>query len=157
VLQEGLNEDLEYQYRLNFYGPFSQDLANNLSALHDMGLINVEYREDTGKHHVEITDSGKKFLRKFEAYGSSKLKVNKVTSMTEEGQDEKADLVANVLYFAKLTDDDQEVKKLVNVVKPRFSDDEIEEALKKIREEKMVHFQKNKYLISQKAQSKEPL
>ena len=39
ILQEGLEEDLGYRYKLHFYGPFSQELATDVDTLHYSCLL----------------------------------------------------------------------------------------------------------------------
>lgn len=138
ILQEGLKENLDYQYRLHFYGPFSQELANDIDTLHDMGLINVEYDVNRNGYQIGITDKGREFLRKFGNYGADVEKIKKVLSLIGKEQVRGMELIGTVLYFAKLTRDDSEIKRLVNMVKPHFSDTEIEEALKRLREEGII-------------------
>lgn len=138
ILQEGLKEDLDYKYKLHFYGPFSQELANDIDALHDMGLINVDYDVNRNGYQIEITDRGRDFLRKFGNHGVKVEKIKKVLLLIGKEQVRGMELIGTVLYFAKLTCDDSEIKKLVNMVKPHFSDNEIEEALKRLKEEGII-------------------
>ncbi len=138
ILQEGLGKNLGYPYKLYFYGPFSQDLANDIDALHEMGLIDVRYDAEKGWYSIKITERGRRFLEKFRNYGASDREVNRVLSLIEGRDARKMELLGTVLYFAKLTSDPGEIKRLVNTVKPHFDDGEIEEALKLLRKEGLV-------------------
>ena len=138
ILQEGLEENIGYRYKLHFYGPFSQELASDIDALHDMGLIDVKYDINSNGYQIEITDRGKKFLEKFGNNEVKAEKIKKVLSLIGKEQVKGMELIGTVLYFAKLTDDESEIKKLVNMVKPHFSNDEIEKALKRLKEEGVI-------------------
>ena len=140
MLQEGLKEDLNYDYKLHFYGPFSQELANDIDALHDMELITMEYNMEGYGYKIRISKKGKKFLRHMEDRGIniSNEKISKILSLLEGEFVKRMELLGTTLYFAKLTNDEDEIRKLVNIVKPHFNDDEIKEAFKKLREEGMI-------------------
>ena len=137
ILQEGLKEQLDYSYKLHFYGPFSQELANDIDALNDMDLIDVEFEPDGIGYQIKITNKGEQFLeelkrRKIEV---SEEKIARVLSLIENRNVRGMELLGTVLYFARLTSDEDELKKLVNMVKPHFSNAEIEKAYIKIKEE----------------------
>jgi len=136
LLQEGLKENLDYDYKLHFYGPFSQELANDIDTLEDLGLISVDYDPEGYGYRIRITEEGIDFLNKFQAqYGIDKNKLEKVLKLVSGEFVRGMELLGTVLYFAKLTDDENEIKKLVNMVKPHFSEKEISEALEKLRDE----------------------
>ncbi len=138
ILQEGLKEELGYKYKLHFYGPFSQELANDIDTLYYMGLINIQYDAEATGYRIEITEAGKKFLKKYQQNDLEKNKIEKVLSMIDGKLTKKMELLGTVLYFAKLTNDKGEIKRLVNMFKPHFADSEIEESLKRLRKEGMI-------------------
>ncbi|WP_456329327.1 hypothetical protein [Archaeoglobus sp.] len=138
ILQSGLGRDLGYSYKLYFYGPFSQELANDLDTLHETGLIDVRYDVRKGWYSIKITEKGKMFLEKFKEFGARNSEIEEVLSLIEGKDARKMELLGTVLYFAKLTSDLKEIKRLVNIVKPHFNDREIEEALMLLREEELV-------------------
>ncbi len=141
ILQEGLGVNLDYNYKLYFYGPYSQELTNDIEALNDMGLVDIKFDPEKYGYDISITQRGKKFLKKLkEEYNiePEENKIEKVLSLIK-GQNAKAmELLGTVLYFAKLTDDERELKKLVNLVKPHFSDSEIKLALKSLRAKRLL-------------------
>jgi len=137
ILQEGLKVNLGYKYRLYLYGPFSQELANDIDYLHDVGLISIDYNPQGYGYQIKITGAGKNFLSNLRNLESDEdvKKVVKVLSLIGEKNVREMELFGTVLYFAKLTDDDSEIKRLMRTVKPHFHDNEIEKALEKLREE----------------------
>lgn len=140
VLQEGLKEQLNYSYKLHFYGPFSQELADDIDALSDMGLIDVEFDPDGYGYKIRITDKGKNFLEILEIRGIKieKQKIEKVISLMGNKNVRDMELLGTTLYFSRLTEDEKEIKRLVGMVKPHFSESQISKALQKLKEEKIV-------------------
>ena len=136
LLQEGLKENLDYDYKLHFYGPFSQELADDINTLEDLGLINVDYNPDGYGYEIKITNEGISFLNKFQSrYGVEENKLEKVLDLISGELVRGMELLGTVLYFVKLTDNEDELKKLVNMIKPHFYDEEINRALQKLRDE----------------------
>ena len=138
ILQEGLRKSLGYSYKLYLYGPFSQDLANDIDSLHEIGLIDVRYDIEKGWYSIKITEKGKMFLEEFKDFGASDREIDKVLSLIECRDAKKMELLGTVLYFAKLTSDPKEIRRLMNTVKPHFNDKEIDEALKLLQNEELV-------------------
>ncbi len=139
LLQEGLKENLDYDYKLHFYGPFSQELADDIDTLEDLGLIDVNYDPKGHGYHIRITEEGKSFLSRFQAqYGIENDKLEKVLNLISGEFVREMELLGTVLYFAKLTGDENEIKKLVNMVKPHFPEREISKALQRLRNEEII-------------------
>jgi len=138
-LQEGLHEDMDYNYKLHFYGPYSQKLANDINILEDLGLISVDFDPDKYGYSITITQDGIAFLNKLRPkYGIDENKLEKVLNIIGEELVKGMELLGTVLYFVKLTNDENKIKKAVNSVKPHFSDREIEEALKRLKKEGII-------------------
>jgi len=136
LLQEGLGENLDYNYKLHFYGPFSQELADDIDTLEDLGLIDVNYNPGGYGYQIRITEEGLSFLNRFQTqYGVEEKKLEKVLNLISGEFVRGMELLGTVLYFARLTDDENELKELVNMLKPHFSDSEIREALQRLKNE----------------------
>jgi len=136
LLQEGLKENLNYDYKLHFYGPFSQVLADDIDTLEILDLIDVKYNPGGYGYQIRITKEGISFLDKFQTqYGVEDEKLQKVLSLINGEFGRGMELLGTVLYFARLTDYKDELKKLVNMVKPHFSDKEIMETLQRLKDE----------------------
>jgi len=139
ILQEGLGEKLEYDYRLHFYGPYSQELANDINFLHDLGLISIDSDPTGYGYQIEITEYGTKFFEEnFKDYAIEEGKLNNIISIIGKDYAKEMELIGTTLYFAKLSNNDEEIKQLVNMVKPHFNANDIELALKKLREENII-------------------
>jgi len=139
LLQEGLKENLDYDYKLHFYGPFSQELADDIDTLEDLGLINVDYNPEGYGYQIRVTEEGISFLNRFQTqYGIEEEKLEKVLNLISGEFVTGMELLGTVLYFAKLTNDEDEIKKLVNMVKPYFPEREISEALERLKKEGLI-------------------
>ncbi|MBI4642269.1 MAG: hypothetical protein HY790_08520 [Deltaproteobacteria bacterium] len=141
ILQEGLGEELGYDFRLHFYGPYSQDLANNINFLQDLGLISIDFDPTGYGYQIELTEYGTKFFKEnLEEYKIDESKLNKIVSIIGKDYAREMELIGTTLYFAKLSNNDGEIKEMVNMVKPHFNGKDIEMALHKLREENILIF-----------------
>lgn len=141
VLQDWLNLDLDYDYRLYLYGPYSEDLSDDIEALSETGLIDIVYGTSGYGCNIAISEKGNKFLAKHLA-----------TCMVDEGKLYKAidlvgvsdvrnmELVSTILYIAKTTKDEAKIVELMEAIKPQFEGEEI---IKKVGD-----LQKEKFLMS---------
>ena len=101
----------------------------------------MEYDENTTGYQIEITEEGKEFLNNLVNnlnYNIDTDKLEKVLSLIENQPTRKMELLGSVLYFAKLTEKESEIEKLMNMIKPHFKDTEIKEALERLKVEHIV-------------------
>lgn len=63
---------------------------------------------------------------------------SKILSLISDEPVRKMELIGTVLYFSKKTKNVSEIKRLVNTVKPQFSDADIEEAVRVLREKRII-------------------
>lgn len=135
ILQEGLDEPLRYDYRLYFYGPYSQELANDIDTLSDLGLIDIEYSTSGYGYQIKLTEYGKRFLHDhLQESLADGGKIEKVISLIGGSATTKSmELLGTVLYFTKISQDRSEIVSLVKMVKPHFTDRDVESALKKLK------------------------
>jgi len=140
ILQEGLKEKLEYDYRLHYYGPYSQELSNDINFLQDIELINIDYDPTGYGYHIGITESGRDFLK--EHSKDIKIdddKLNKIIELIGKDYSKEMELLGTTLYFAKLSTDVEDIKRLVNMVKPHFEGNQIGGAIEKLREKGLIN------------------
>jgi len=148
LLQEGLGEFLDYDFRLRFYGPYSQKLANDLAVLKELGLISEDCDSALVNYRIAITQKGKDFLNELSALARRGFecsvnddKLEKLLSLVKEREgfsEKEVELLGNVFYFARLTDDRSKIKKQVNMLKPHFPEEEIERAIEKLEKTGML-------------------
>jgi len=138
-LQEGLREDLGYKFRLYIYGPYSSDLAGDIDTLEDIGLIKVNYAPDGYGYLIKITPEGEDFLnKKLTEHSVPEEKIDKIINLLGGEQVKKMELLGTLLYFSRLSDNPEEIKQLVNVVKPHFSHNDIENGFNQLKKEGVI-------------------
>lgn len=135
ILKDGFNLDLDYQFRLYFYGPYSDKISADIDTLESGGLLKVEYDNASG-YQISITSQGKNFIKKYEKQIENKEeineKINNVLKLSESKTAREMELLGTTLYFLKLTKDEKKVLNLVKMTKPHFTEREIQKATKKI-------------------------
>ncbi len=139
LLQEGLGENLGYDYKLHRYGPYSEELDRDIDNLKNYGLIEVEQNQKGHGFRITTTDKGRSLLKEnFSHYTVNDDKLRKISSLIGTEPVRKMELIGTVLYFSKKSKDVSEIKRLVNTVKPHFSDSEIEEAVRVLGEKGII-------------------
>lgn len=138
ILQNGLDEDLNYTFKLHFYGPFSQELATDIDIMHNLGLITMKYDPEGFGYKISITNKGKNFLEKNTHYKINRNKLKEIISLIGDKTSKEIELVGTVLYFAQQTNNNEEIIKLVKTVKPHFTDYEIKTAIEILRKKEII-------------------
>ncbi|OQX81577.1 MAG: hypothetical protein B6D56_02025 [Candidatus Omnitrophica bacterium 4484_70.1] len=138
-LQEGLKENLGYKFRLYIYGPYSNDLAGDIDTLEDIGLIKVNYAPEGYGYLIKITPEGEDFLnKKLRKHSVPEEKIDKIINLLGGKAVKKMELLGTLLYFSRLSNNLQEIKQLVNIVKPRFSYNDIENGFNQLKKEEVI-------------------
>jgi len=132
ILQK-CNFPFEEKYQFHFYGPYSEELTLRVEELCNLGFLN-EVREDKSNYHqyrYQITGDGAEFLEQF---SHEMPDFTKEVDMLQERSSRFLELVATILYFDDLPIEESIQK--VHTVKPKqkYTDSEIEDALKFINQ-----------------------
>jgi len=134
VLQDWLGWDSDYKFKLHYYGPYSSDLSDDLDILNELGLIEMVFNGHG--YDIGITKEGAHFLGEhLETYMPNQPQIERAISLVGQDDIRNMELIGTVLYFAKLSNDDSEITKLVNTVKPRFPDTTIMNSIKFLKKE----------------------
>lgn len=134
VLQSWLDWNSDYKFKLHYYGPYSPELSDDLDILSELGLIEMVFNGHS--YEIVITKEGLRFLGEhLEAYMLDKTKIERAISLVGKDDVRNMELIGTVLYFSKLSDDELEIVKLVNTVKPHFPDNTIRNSIKFLRDE----------------------
>ncbi|MCX8034508.1 MAG: hypothetical protein N3A00_04245 [Thermodesulfovibrio sp.] len=136
ILKEGFGLTLDYEFKLHFFGPYSERISTDIDILENGGLIEVKYDEETG-YKISITSKGIKFI---EDYSSSienlkeiQDKITKTLSLSKNKTAREMELLGTTLYFLKLTKDENRLLNLVKMTKPHFQPKEIKKAIEKLK------------------------
>ena len=134
VLQNWLGWDSDYKFKLHYYGPYSSDLSDDLNVLNELGLIEMFFNGHS--YDISITAEGKRFTGEhLENCMSNQTQIERTISLIGQDNVKNMELIGTVLYFSELSNNELEVAKLVNTVKPHFLDDTIKGTIKYLREE----------------------
>jgi hypothetical protein len=134
VLQNWLDWDSEYKFKLHYYGPYSSDLSGDLDILSELGLIKMVFNGHS--YEIAITEEGLRFLDEhLEAYMLDRTKIERAIALVGKEDVRNMELIGTALYFSKLSNDESEIVRLVNTVKPHFNEDTIKGTIKYLREE----------------------
>ncbi|GLI52675.1 hypothetical protein [Thermodesulfovibrio yellowstonii] len=136
IIKEGFSLDLDYQFRLYYYGPYSDKISGDIDTLESGGLLRVEHDNSTG-YQISITSQGKNFIKNFETEIENieeiNEKINKVLKLSENKTAREMELLGTTLYFLKFTKDERKLLNSVKMTKPHFTDIEIQNAIQKIK------------------------
>lgn len=133
VLQEWLDVKLEYDYRLHYYGPYSAALSDDIDSLDELGLAQVRPSCSGYGYDIELTDAGRQFMEAHPLDPFELGKVDTALAVYSSKSVRQLELTATILYFAKQNTDVDEIARLVAVVKPHFSRDEVVVAFDQLR------------------------
>lgn len=142
LLQNGLKEDFDFNYRIHFYGPYSQEVTDILDDLEDMNLVTINYDEDNQKYNISLTTKGKDYLQEKEQFRLPQEDFGIIKSLIGDVSVEKMELISTILYFAKLTDNDSQCIDEVLIAKPQYKGKirEIKQEIKKLEKLDILQF-----------------
>ena len=134
ILQNWLDWDSDYKFKLHYYGPYSSQLSDDLDILNELDLIEIVFNGNS--YDIVITKEGLQFLDEhLEEYMLDKTKIERAISLIGKGNVRNMELIGTVLYFAKLSSNDLEIIHLVNTVKPHFPNTTIKESIAYLKKE----------------------
>jgi len=135
LLQEGFKEDLNYNYKIHFYGPYSQELANQIDILNDFEWIDIHYLNEDKGYEITLTKNGERLLKDFK--GKLKINyenINKVNHLVGGAKVKEMELLSTVLYFSKILKNRKDIIEKVITLKPHFNKPQINRAIKKLED-----------------------
>lgn len=141
ILQEWLNLDLGYHYRLYLYGPYSEDLSEDIDILSDQGLIDIDHNATGYGFNIAVSKKGVDFLSKnLGIYMKDAGKLNRVISSLGTSDVKNMELLSTILYLAKQTKDKGKTLNLMQEVKPQFSSEEIDRKMEELKRQDILVF-----------------
>lgn len=141
ILQDWLNLELEYDYKLYLYGPYSEDLSDDMDALGDLGLIDIDYNPTGYGYNIAVNENGANFLSEhLSAYMIDEGKLGKVISLLGMSDVKNMELLSTLLYLAKKTGDKEQTLHLMQALKPQFNSDEIGHKIEELQRQEILVF-----------------
>ncbi len=139
LLQEGLKENLGYEYKIHYYGPYSQEVTDILYDLEDMNYLDIKYDDENECYKIQITEKGINYLNeKREEYEIQKEKINLVKSLIEDASVDEMELISTTLFFSKITKTEASCIEQVMIAKPHFKEKQIKDAFNKLKDCNLV-------------------
>ena len=119
-LQEGLGIQLLYRFRMHHFGPFSEDIENNISVLKGFGYIEVN--PDPRGYGYHITPTSREQLPWDEELNECKDDMVKAVDILNGLDTSTLELLATVHFVRHLLDEPsiEEVIGSVSRLKPKF-------------------------------------
>ena len=138
-LQEAIGLPLQYRFRMHHYGPFSEDIENDISVLQAIGSIKVVPDQEGYGYHVTPTSEEK--IPWDNEIQKSKEKITQVVNLLKELEARDLELYATVHFVQNLLEDPskEQVLNTVSRVKPQFSRDTILEAYDLLIKAELIH------------------
>jgi len=141
ILQDWLNLKLGYDYELYFYGPYSEELSDDIDIISDSGLIDIGFDATGYGYNIAVNDKGAEFLKKnLDTYIVDKSKLDKVISLLGTSDVKNMELLSTILYLAKETKDKDQTMRLMHEIKPQFSSEEIDRKSEELQRQGILVF-----------------
>ena len=141
ILQDWLDLDLGYDYKLHLYGPYSEDLSEDIDILSDLGLIDIDHNATGYGFNIAVSKKGAEFLLKnLDIYMIDAGKLDKVISSLGTSDVKNMELLSTILYLAKMTADKEQTFHLMQVIKPQFNSDEIGHKIEELQRQDILVF-----------------
>ncbi|MFO7997191.1 MAG: hypothetical protein R6U93_08690 [Dehalococcoidia bacterium] len=141
ILQDWLNLDLGYDYKLYLYGPYSEDLSEDIDILRDAGLIDVGIDATGYGYNIAVNDKGARFLSKnLDTYIVDRGKLDKVISFIGTSDVKNMELLSTILYLAKTTADKDQTMRLMQEIKPQFNSEQIDRKVEELQRQGILVF-----------------
>ncbi|TFJ93397.1 YwgA family protein [Lentibacillus salicampi] len=127
------NMPFEEKYEFHFYGPYSEELSLRVEELCNLGFITEEKETKSNyvQYHYQITGDGVDFLNQFHM---DMPDMTEHITLLQRKSSRFLELVSTMYYFDGLPEDD--IVRKIHTVKPKqkYTDWEIDEAFRFIRE-----------------------
>ncbi len=133
LLQEALNQELGYRFRLYHYGPYCEDVWADLQTLDNMGALSVSTSLDGYGFVIKTKDRAQRFLEAADAV-APKQQIQELLEELSGQRVTQLELVATTHFVhTELRRRDQlanvtDVSRRVRDLKPHFSDEQVVEA-----------------------------
>ena len=137
-LQEGLGVPLHYSFRMHHYGPFSQDIDSDISALQSVGYIEVNHDPyGYGYHIIPVSGRQLPWDQKLGKYRGEMIEAISALSVLDASD---LELIATVHFVQHLIDDPSKEKVLDTVcrLKPKFTKGTIQSAYEQLVKNKLI-------------------
>ena len=148
ILQCVLGMELGYDFDIYTYGPYSSDAAADLDTLIFYGYIDAQIRE-YGKfsgYELSLTKKGEDVMEPLVPGDADEQNLSRVLDLFGDKTARSLELSSTILYLASLyernkweTTKDDNLISSAKEIKPHFTNDEIEEACKELKNNRLLN------------------
>ena len=124
-----------YDFSFYTYGPFSSDLAADLDYVKTLGGVHINYEPVINMYEISPGDSAERLVEKSQDFlNLNKMAIDEIINHFGTRQAKELELLATLVFVSKsgLFSDNDLLEK-VKELKPKFSMDEIKDALTQLR------------------------
>ena len=135
-LQDTVGVDLEYPFRMHYYGPYSDDLDNALAHAQSLGFVDIEPDPNGFGYHVTPCEEESPWSQEYDI--SKRPDVERIDNAIEilgELETHELELYATI-HFIGGPESERSRKQTIGTVgklKPRFTPDQIDEAYRTLK------------------------
>ncbi len=121
LLQEAQGASIGYSFRLHHYGPFSDELDDDLSVAEALGIVTIERDEDGYGFHLKPAPNAN--TKRLPNLGTTSSGISRLVSEFGQFDASSLEVIATVHYVAKQLKKPtaNEVVKTVASLKPRYT------------------------------------
>ena len=146
LLEYGKKVPLDYTYKMHLYGPYSEDLWSDLTILQYLEFLDI-YPDPQGYgYFINTTIKSRNFIKRNEALVKDYSKdIDFLIQLLGDQPVETLELLSTthfvnyLLSKYKNINAKEEIIKKVNALKPHFSSEQIEDALKILEQNNLIN------------------
>jgi uncharacterized protein YwgA len=138
-LQEACGVDLEYDFFMHYYGPYSPELNNTLQEMKTEGLLQFSLAIFPSYYGYQI-DPGEKASKEIQIPAKIREKADKIVELFNMYDAQKMELLASIHFVRAILmeqgkkSDKKSVVNEVQLLKPKFEQEKIAEAYEELQQ-----------------------
>ncbi|MFQ5799919.1 MAG: hypothetical protein ACE5H0_14670 [Bacteroidota bacterium] len=137
-LQESFHVPMGYAFFMHYYGPFSEEVENDLAKLRAMGYITSWLDPEGYGFHLKVASGGERRWK--ELLGEYQGAVEKIVTLYGDLDATGLELRATILcVWRSSTEDVQRLRQEVRAWKPKFSFAEIQSAFEELQNARLLN------------------
>ena len=140
-LQDSVDVDLEYPFRMHYYGPYSDDLDDALSHAQSLGFVDIEPDPDGFGYHVSSCEEESPWPQEYDIEKNPDVdRIDKAIDVLGELETYELELYATIHLIGGPQAKRTRVQTIETVkrLKPRFTKPQIDEAYRTLENARLI-------------------
>lgn len=140
-LQESVNVELGYRFRMHYYGPYSDDLDGALSFAESLGFIDIEPDPDGFGYHVTACEEESPWPREYDIEMRPEVdQIDRAIDVLGKLETHELELYATIHLIGgpESTRSREQTIETVKRLKPRFTPLQIDGAYQALRNARLI-------------------